>query len=140
MSFINLLSPDRRNFVNEIFIEMSNATTNTYDRENKRNRFLQLVKENKELFENEKEYCRETFIYNFELNNILYGFGEPRECKNCSLTKYSDRFCEKCISLHLQSFFGTWTSGNEIVDNFIKECQTQSSLPRHILEYLLSNL
>ena len=52
------------------------------------------------------------------------------------MTKYSDRFCEKCISLHLESLFGTWTSGNEIVDNFIKQCQTQSSLPSHILEWI----
>ena len=47
-----------------------------------------------------------------------------------------DKFCERCISLHLQGLFDTWTSGNEIIDDFIHQCQIQSSLPRHILEWI----
>ena len=66
----------------------------------------------------------------FELNNVLFRLGKPRECKKCNSTKYSDRFCEICISLHLQSLFSTWTSGNEIIDNFIQKSQTISSLDR----------
>ena len=52
------------------------------------------------------------------------------------MTRYSDKYCEKCISLHLQSLFNTWTSGNEIIDNFIHQCQLLSSLPTHILEWI----
>ena len=52
------------------------------------------------------------------------------------MTRYSDKFCEWCISLHLQSLFNTWTSGNEIVDDFIHKCQIQSSLPKRILEWI----
>ena len=48
----------------------------------------------------------------------------------------SDRFCEECISQHLQSLFSTWTSGNEIIDNFIQKCQRISSLPEFILEWV----
>ena len=66
----------------------------------------------------------------------MYKFGEPRECDKCQTTRYSDKFCEKCISLHLQSLFNTWTSGNEIIDDFIHKCQILSSLPNFILEWI----
>ena len=62
--------------------------------------------------------------------------GKPRECNNCKTTRYSDKFCEKCISLHLQSLFSTWTSGNEIIDGFIQKCQQLSSLPDRIIEWI----
>ena len=108
-------------------------------RENRKVNFLQLVNENKQLSEKEKKFCRERYIYNFELYNALYKLGKPFECKKCKLTRYSDKFCEKCISLHLQSLFNTWTSGNDIVDNFIQQCQIQSSLPGQIIEWIPYN-
>ena len=52
------------------------------------------------------------------------------------MTRYSDRFCEWCISVHLQSLSNTWTSGNKIIDDFIHQCQILSSLPKHILEWI----
>ena len=45
-------------------------------------------------------------------------------------------FCERCISLRLQSLFNTWTSGNKIIDDFIHKCQLLSSLPTCILEWI----
>src|SRR5207247_6158651 len=84
----------------------------------------------------EKQYCRERFIYDFELYNAEHKNGEPRECDKCQITRYSNRFCERCISLHLQSLFNTWTSGNKIIDDFIHKCQLLSSLPNHILEWI----
>ena len=62
--------------------------------------------------------------------------GEPRECGKCQTIRYSDKYCEWCISLHLQSLFNTWTSGNKIIDDFIHQCQILSSLPRNILEWI----
>src|SRR5215204_3377441 len=76
------------------------------------------------------------FIYNLELRNASDKKGKPKECNKCKLTKYSDRFCEGCISLHLQSLFTTWTSGNNIIDNFIQQCQMKSSLPYYIIEWI----
>src|SRR5256885_8506211 len=131
------LSEDRRLFVWKAYNEMDdNAFVNTSGRENQKNYFLQLVKGNKELSEIEKQWCRERFIYQFELNNAKNKCGKPRECDKCQTTRYSDRFCEWCISLHLQSLFNTWTSGNEIIDDFIHQCQILSSLPGHILEWI----
>ena len=140
MSYQRLLSgvsKDRKLFVDKAYNEMtSNAVANTSDRENQKTYFLQLVEGNGELSEIEKQWCRERFIYDFELKNAEYKYGEPRECDKCQTTRYSDRFCERCISLHLQSLFNTWTSGNEIIDDFIHKCQILSSLPGYILEWI----
>src|SRR5215217_791102 len=72
--------------------------------------------------------------YNYELQDATYKEGKSKECNKCKLTKYSDKFCEGCISLQLQSLFTTWTSGNNIVGNFIQQCQMKLSLPTYILE------
>ena len=77
----------------------NNAIANTCDRESTKAHFLQLVKGNKELSEIEKRYCREKKIYNFELDDAVYKWDEPRECKKCKMTRYSDKYCEQCISL-----------------------------------------
>src|SRR5204862_4236100 len=71
-----------------------------------------------------------------ELHNVRYKWGEPKECDKCQTTRYSDKYCERCISLHLQSLFNTWTSGNKIIDDFIHKCQLLSSLPNSILEWI----
>ncbi len=95
-----------------------------------------MVTENNKLLENEKEYCKKRYIYEFELDNALYKWGEPKECNKCKLTRYSEKCCENCISLHLQELFNTWTSGNDIIDEFIQKCQKFSSLPEHIMEWI----
>src|SRR5438874_13638253 len=113
------VSKDRKIFVYKAFNEMENNTAvNTSDREDKKTYFLQLVERNEELSEIEKQWCRERFIYWFELNNALNKLNKLRECDKCQTTRYSDRFCEWCISLHLQSLFNTWTSGIKIIDDF----------------------
>ena len=140
MSYEWLLSPERRDFVRKVYNEMHNNVYSAFptvaDGENRKVYFLQLVNGNKQLSEKEKEYCRERYIYESELDNALYKQGKPVECRKCKSTRYSDRFCENCISLHLQSLFNTWTSGNEIVDNFIQKCQMMSSLPDRIIEWI----
>src|SRR4051812_4493589 len=108
---LSKLSEDRQIFVYKAYNEMANnANVNTSDIENMKTYFLQLVRGNKELSEIEKQWCRERFIYLFELNNAKNKQGKPRECDKCQTTRYSDKYCERCISLHLQSLFNTWTS------------------------------
>src|SRR5437773_11214828 len=137
MSYKKLLSEDKKSFVRKVYSEMNdNAMANTRDRESKKFYFLQLVEGNEELSEIEKRYCREKKIYYFELHNAEYKWGEARECNKSQTTRYSDKFCERCISLRLQSLFNTWTSGNVIIDDFIHKCQIQSSLPYSILEWI----
>src|SRR6185295_18994621 len=98
---LSSLSSERETFVLKIYNEMiGNANSTIPDLENRKEYFLQLVDGNKELSEIEKKICRENYIYNLELKNALYKWGEPSECKKCKLTRYSNKFCEKCISLH----------------------------------------
>ena len=105
---LSSLSPERKEFVYKIYNEMqTNANVNNSDEESSKDYFFSLVKKNKELSENEKEYCKERFIYEFELKSAGDKLGKPKECNKCKLTKYSDRFCEGCISLQLQSLFTT---------------------------------
>src|SRR5438270_10685970 len=143
MSYGKLLSPEKRDFVRKVYNEMDSNALSAFpsvaDGENGKVYFLQLVNGNKQLSEKEKEYCRERYIYEFELKNVLYKRVKPVNCKKCKSTRYSSRFCENCISLHLQSLFNTWSSGNEIVDNFIQKSQIMSSLPTFILEWIPFN-
>ena len=37
-----------------------------------------------------------------EIQNALYKFGKPTEYKKCKLIRYSSKYCETCIPLHLQ--------------------------------------
>src|SRR6266511_3164235 len=113
-----------------------NDLANTSDGKSRKAYFLQLVEGNEELSEIEKQWCREKYIYSFELQNATYKLGKPKKCKKCQTIRYSNKFCERCISLHLQSLFNTWTSGNEIIDDFIHKCQKLSSLPYRILEWI----
>src|SRR6266511_550535 len=109
MSFNRLLSgrvsKDRLLFIQKVFHELNNnAIANAYgSRKNQKAYFLQLVEGNGELSELEKRYCREWFIYDYELKNARDKEGGPRECDKCQTTRYSDKYCELCISLHLQS-------------------------------------
>src|SRR6185295_12483771 len=50
--------------------------------------------------------------------------------------RYSNKYCEKCISLHLRSLFNTWTSGNDVIDNLIQQSQIKTSLPHGIMEWV----
>src|SRR5690348_12026591 len=124
MSYRGLISSNREEFVRKIrhetIVDADSITNNTYNnnssniskREFRKNTFLSLVTENNKLLENEKEYCEKSYIHEFELDNALNKWGEPKECNKCKLTRYSEKFCENCISLHLQGLFNTWTSGN----------------------------
>ena len=87
------LSEDRRLFALKAYNEMGdNATVNTSGIENQKAYLLQLVEGNKELSEIEKQWCREKYIYNFELNNAVYKWGKPRECGKCQMTRYLINF------------------------------------------------
>ena len=94
---------------------------------------------NKELLKNDKEYCKERYIYHLELNCARYKIGEPIECNKCNVESYSTRFCESCISLHLQSLNNSWTSGSEKIDELIQNCQKLSALPGSIIEWIPSD-
>jgi hypothetical protein len=142
------VSSGRIDFVRKIYTEIiskavsiandiyNNNSSNISEREIRKTKFLSLVNESNQLLENEKEYAKRRFIYEFELDNSVYKLGKLKECNKCKSTRYSDNYCENCIYLHLQELFNTLTSGNDIIDNFIQKCQKLSSLPGHIIEWI----
>ena len=149
MSFELLIPEEKRGFVEKIYTKIfdnassiandiyNNEPSNTSSyREIRKTTFLSLVTENEILLESEKEYCKGKYTYWFELHNVLYKYGKPTECKKCKLTRYSEKYCENCIFLHLQELFNIWTSGNIIIDNFIQKCQKLSSLSTQIMEWI----
>jgi hypothetical protein len=138
---------DRQVLVFRIFNEIYNDSVSTthYNnhvgsitelRQKQKESFLSLIDENNKLLQDEKEYCKERFIYDYEIENATYKCCEPKKCNTCKLTRYSEKFCENCISLHLQKFFNSWTSGNDVIDDFIKKCQEISSIPNQIMEWI----
>lgn len=136
MSFEKLISHGRSEFVWKIFDEINNYVLTNAPRNNHKDLFGSLVDKNKRLLEGEKIYCKEKFIYNFEFVNALHKIGLPVKCNKCNFTRYSDRFCENCTGLYLQGLHDSWTSGNKIVDEFIRRCQKISSLPSFIMEWI----
>ena len=97
---LSSISSDRREFVYKIYYEIiSNSvsiTNDTYndnsseipEREVRKTTFLSLVTETNKLLENEKEFCKERYIYEFELSKAIHKSGEPKECSKCKLTRY----------------------------------------------------
>src|SRR5437763_16859120 len=102
MLFYKLLSEDRALFVVKVCNEMyDNDIVNASDKKSWKAYFLLLLERNGELSEVEKQFCEEWFIYCFELEITMYKWGEPKECDKCQTIRYSNKYCEQCISLHL---------------------------------------
>src|SRR5688572_18654634 len=78
MSYAKLLSPERK-FVYKINNEMHNNSLVNSDEETRKDYFFSLVNKNKELSENEKEFCKEGFIYWYELRNARDKEGKPKD-------------------------------------------------------------
>src|SRR5688572_30832622 len=98
VKLLSSLSQERQGFLFKIYIEILNNANVNSDKESRKDYFISLVEKNKELSENEKEYCKERFIYQHELDNAKDKKGKLKECNKCKLMRYSDRFCEGCIS------------------------------------------
>ncbi|CAI2161634.1 17226_t:CDS:2 [Funneliformis geosporum] len=63
--------------------------------------------------------------------NVGYG-----KCINCSTEQSSVRWCNVCDVKVLKENFGNWTSGNPIIDNFIKFNQLSETGNVEYLEYI----
>ncbi|CAG8820981.1 14694_t:CDS:2, partial [Cetraspora pellucida] len=128
---------DRKSFVSQTYFNLiyySELYSSNY--EDRIEIYNKLLSENSDLTPKEKESCQDRASRNTEREKELYKRGKSMECSYCNLTRYSTRYCENCIIRYLKSFFGTWTSGCDIIDRFICECQSSSGLPLHIMEWI----
>nr|CAG8479567.1 4953_t:CDS:2 [Entrophospora candida] len=58
------------------------------------------------------------------------------ECNNSLPLIQIDGWCKDCEKFNFQKAFSKWTSGNENIDNFIKETQLKSTRPIDYLEWI----
>ena len=62
-------------------------------------------------------------------------------CEKCG-KKYTNvkyKWCEPCQINYLEKNFANWTSGNEIIDNFIKENQQKANRSEEFFEWVPYN-
>ncbi|RIA91709.1 kinase-like domain-containing protein [Glomus cerebriforme] len=64
-------------------------------------------------------------------NKIKYGL-----CLTCDRPNTHSEWCQPCNSERFRKNFKNWTSGNELIDNFIKDSQLSASNNRQVLEWI----
>ncbi|RIB20790.1 kinase-like domain-containing protein [Gigaspora rosea] len=57
-------------------------------------------------------------------------------CPKCGCIKLYDEWCEICEHAFFKSNFQNWTSGNEIIDNFIRDTQLLATTKFNYLEWI----
>ena len=74
-----------------------------------------------------------------DLNKIMFNEGEKRICENCSKECLATLYCEYCVRNYLKANFSNWTSGNDNIDNLIRECQMKTLNPGKVVEWIPYN-
>ena len=59
-----------------------------------------------------------------------------KRCKKCSQTNV---WCKDCNVKQFQKDFPNWTSGNEFIDRFIQETQSNAQHNSEVLEWIPYN-
>ena len=49
---------------------------------------------------------------------------------------FSTLYCELCVRNYLKANFPNWTSGNNDIDNLIRECQMETLEPQMVIEWI----
>ncbi|PKC51838.1 kinase-like protein, partial [Rhizophagus irregularis] len=62
-----------------------------------------------------------------------------RICENCNQKCLATLYCEYCIRNYLKANFLNWTSGNNEIDNLIRNCQLETLMPNKIIEWIPYN-
>src|SRR5436853_7204383 len=72
-------------------------------------------------------------ILNEELRKRYKKYGL---CKECSQPNTGVNWCQPCNSNHFQQNFNKWTSGNEEINEFIQESQSNAICYQEVLEWI----
>jgi hypothetical protein len=76
---------------------------------------------------------------NYDRDKILSNSGTKRTCENCNQKCLATLYCEYCVQNYLKDNFSNWTSGNNDIDNLIKNCQMETLIPSTIIEWIPYN-
>ncbi|GBB86460.1 hypothetical protein RclHR1_01290004 [Rhizophagus clarus] len=91
------------------------------------------------LTENEKSEAIRITNKTYDLNKLIFNHGTKRICENCNQECLAITYCEHCVRNYLKANFSNWTSGNDIIDNLIHECQMKTFSPDGISEWIPYN-
>ncbi|EXX56351.1 Tpk2p [Rhizophagus irregularis DAOM 197198w] len=91
------------------------------------------------LTENEKYEAIIIYTNVYDSCKIKYNEGTKRTCDNCNQECLATLYCKLCVRNYLKAKFSNWTSGNDIIDNLIQECQMKVLMPEKIPEWIPYN-
>ncbi|CAB4437986.1 unnamed protein product [Rhizophagus irregularis] len=100
---------------------------------------MQTVLADGSLTKDEKSMVVEILNEGFDYFKILLNEGKKRICENCHYECLATLYCEHCIRNYLKENFSNWTSGNNDIDNLIKQCQIKALSPYNIVEWIPYN-
>ena len=72
----------------------------------------------------------------YDRNKVMYNEGTKRICENCNQKCLATLYCELCVQNYLKANFKNWTSGNDDIDNLIRECQLETLEPDTVIEWI----
>ncbi|EXX57913.1 polo kinase CDC5 [Rhizophagus irregularis DAOM 197198w] len=98
-----------------------------------------IVLADKSLTKNEKSFAINQLNKDSDSYKLLYNEGTKRICENCYDECLATLFCEHCVRNYLKSNFSNWTSGNNDIDNLIRQCQMKTINLYRIVEWIPYN-
>ncbi|GET51911.1 kinase-like domain-containing protein [Rhizophagus irregularis DAOM 181602=DAOM 197198] len=75
----------------------------------------------------------------YDRDKVFNNSGTKRICENCNQECLATLFCEYCVRNYLKANFSNWTSGNDNIDNLIQKCQSETLIPKQIIEWIPYN-
>src|ERR1051325_6124270 len=76
----------------------------------------------------------------FTSNNFGVNFQTLKmSCPDCKQPYSGYYYCQNCNSKRFQQNFNKWTSGNELVDNFIQDVQIKAKSYPEVIEWIPYN-
>ncbi|CAB4408559.1 unnamed protein product [Rhizophagus irregularis] len=99
----------------------------------------QYILADESLTEEEKTEAIRKINKTYDRDKIIYNEGTRRICENCNQKCLATLYCEYCVRNYLKYNFSYWTSGNNVIDNLIKNCQMETLTPSRIIEWVPYN-
>ena len=110
---------------------------NIHDDLHKRHEFKQqTILADNSLTNDEKAYAIRELNKVYDRNKVQNNSGTKRICENCSQECLATLYCELCVRNYLKANFPNWTSGNDDIENLIRECQMETLEPQLVIEWI----
>ena len=135
------MSTIRRELINAAISRAWNLIdTNIHNDIHKQHEFMkQTVLADESLTKDEKTEAIRSLTEKYDENKVFYNEGTKRICENCNKECLAMLYCEHCVRNYLKAKFSNWTSGNDVIDNLIQQCQIKLFRTDRIIEWIPYN-